>query len=62
MDWQTDALRLIDRDLEGVSRGLEQTQLGGYIIPPMGPFAFLHGPSGEAIETFDAAFAAPQTG
>jgi hypothetical protein len=49
-------LRLIERNLEAISQGLEQTQLGGYIIPPMGPFAFLHGPSGEAIETFDTSF------
>jgi hypothetical protein len=35
---------------------MELTGLGGYIIPPAGPFAFLHGPCGEAIETFDKSF------
>jgi len=53
-------LRLIGRDLAAVGRALEQTGLGGYIIPASGGFAFLHGPCGEAIETFDRSFAPAQ--
>ncbi len=48
--------RLIERSIEGISAGIERTALGGYIIPPQNGFAFLHGPCGEAIETFDLHF------
>ena len=47
-------LRLIDRDIEAIGAAMTRTGLGGYIIEPQGGFAFLHGPCGEAIETFDA--------
>lgn len=45
--------RLIKQDIERITRRFEETQLGGFIIPPMGGFAFLYGPTGETIETFD---------
>lgn len=53
--------RLVGRDIAAIGRGIEATGLGGYIIPPSGGFAFLHGPCGEAIETFDKAFALPRS-
>jgi hypothetical protein len=53
--------RLVGRDIAAIGRGIEATGLGGYIIPPSGGFAFLRGPAGEAIETFDKAFALPQS-
>lgn len=53
--------RLIGRDIAAIGRAIEATGLGGYIIPPSGGFAFLHGPSGEAIETFDKSFALPRS-
>jgi hypothetical protein len=45
--------RLIQQDIERITRRFEETQLGGFIIPPMGGFAFVYGPTGETIETFD---------
>ncbi len=48
--------RLIERDIEGIGQAMQKTGLGGYIIPPSNGFAFLSGPSGEAIETFDRGF------
>jgi extradiol dioxygenase family protein len=48
--------RLIEQDIERITRRFEETQLGGFVIPPMGAFAFLHGPTGETIETFDRNF------
>ncbi|MGI9326621.1 MAG: hypothetical protein ACR2PZ_15485 [Pseudomonadales bacterium] len=48
--------RLIERSIAGISQGIERTGLGGFIIPPQNGFAFLHGPCGEAIETFDLDF------
>ncbi len=53
--------RLVGRDIAAIGRGIEATGLGGYIIPPNGGFAFLRGPAGEAIETFDKTFALPQS-
>lgn len=53
--------RLVGRDIAAIGRGIEATGLGGYIIPPSGGFAFLRGPAGEAIETFDKGFALPQS-
>jgi hypothetical protein len=49
---------LIDRDIERITRKIEETGLGGFIIPPANGFAFLRGPAGEAIETFDQSFGA----
>ena len=48
--------RLVGRDVDAIGAAMDQTGLGGYIIPPMGGFAFLHGPCNEAIETFDQNF------
>lgn len=48
--------RLINQDIERIARKIEETGLGGFIIPPANGFAFLRGPAGEAIETFDQAF------
>ena len=48
--------RLVQQDIERITRKFEETRLGGFIIPPMGAFAFLYGPTGETIETFDRAF------
>ena len=50
--------RLVDQDIERIAARLAETNLGGWIIPPQGPFAFLHGPTSETIETFDKSFAA----
>jgi hypothetical protein len=50
--------RLIELDIEKVAVRLEETGLGGWIIPPQGPFAFVYGPTSETIETFDKSFAA----
>ncbi len=50
--------RLIQQDIERITRRFDETGLGGYIIPPAGGFAFLYGPTGETIETFDAQFGA----
>jgi hypothetical protein len=49
--------RLIEQDIERIASRLEETNLGGWIIPPQGPFAFIHGPTSETIETFDKSFA-----
>lgn len=49
--------RLIDQDLERIAARLAETKLGGWVIPPQGPFAFIHGPTSETIETFDKSFA-----
>ena len=49
--------RLIDQDLERIAARLEETNLGGWIIAPQGPFAFIYGPTSETIETFDKSFA-----
>ena len=51
--------RLINQDIERIARRMEETALGGFIIPPANGFAFLRGPAGEAIETFDQAFGLP---
>jgi hypothetical protein len=51
--------RLIEQDLERIAARLAETSLGGWVIPPQGPFAFLHGPACETIETFDKSFALP---
>lgn len=48
--------RLIDRDIEQIVARMEETNLGGWVIPPQGPFAFIHGPTSETIETFDRSF------
>jgi hypothetical protein len=48
--------RLIKQDIDRIARKMDETGLGGFIIPPAGGFAFLRGPAGEAIETFDQAF------
>lgn len=48
--------RLIQRDIETISNRLIETDLGGWIIPPQGPFAFIYGPTSETIETFDRSF------
>lgn len=48
--------RLIGQDLERIAARLAETQLGGWVIPPQGPFAFIHGPTSETIETFDKSF------
>ncbi len=50
--------RLIERDIERMAARLEETGLGGWVIPPQGPFAFIFGPTSETIETFDKSFAA----
>ena len=50
--------RLIEQDIERIAARLAETNLGGWIIPPQGPFAFIHGPTSETIETFDKSFAA----
>lgn len=50
--------RLINQDIERIKARLEETRLGGWVIPPQGPFAFIHGPTSETIETFDKSFAA----
>lgn len=50
--------RLIERDIERIAARLEETGLGGWIIPPQGPFAFIFGPTSETIETFDKSFSA----
>ena len=52
--------RLIKRDFASIEQGLEATGLGGYVIPPMGAFMFVHGPTGETIEMFDKSFAIPE--
>ena len=48
--------RLINRDFAAIEAGVTRTGLGGYVIPPMGPFMFIHGPTGETIEMFDSSF------
>ena len=48
--------RLINQDIDRIGRKIEETGLGGFIIPPANGFAFLRGAAGEAIETFDVAF------
>ena len=48
--------RLINQDIDRIGRKIEETGLGGFIIPPANGFAFLKGAAGEAIETFDVAF------
>lgn len=48
--------RLINQDIDRIGHKIEETGLGGFIIPPANGFAFLHGAAGEAIETFDVAF------
>ena len=50
--------RLIEQDIERITARMEETNLGGWVIPPQGPFAFIHGPTSETIETFDKSFAA----
>jgi hypothetical protein len=45
--------RLIERDIPRISARLEETGLGGWLIPPEGPFGFIFGPTSETIETFD---------
>jgi hypothetical protein len=50
--------RLIERDIERMTARLEETGLGGWVIPPQGPFAFIFGPTSETIETFDKSFVA----
>jgi len=54
--------RLIERDIERISARLEETGLGGWVIPPEGPFAFIFGPTSETIETFDKSFAVMMAG
>jgi hypothetical protein len=48
--------RLINQDIDRITRKIDETGLGGFIIPPANGFAFLRGPAGEAIETFDQNF------
>jgi len=48
--------RLIDQDIDRIVHRIDETGLGGFIIPPANGFAFLYGPAGEAIETFDRSF------
>ena len=50
--------RLIEQDIERIAARLEETGLGGWVIPPQGPFAFIFGPTSETIETFGKSFAA----
>ena len=50
--------RLIEQDIDRITARLEETNLGGWVIPPQGPFAFIYGPTSETIETFDKSFAA----
>ena len=50
--------RLIERDIPRISARLAETGLGGWVIPPDGPFGFLFGPTSETIETFDKGFSA----
>ena len=50
--------RLIERDIPRISARLEETGLGGWVIPPEGPFGFIFGPTSETIETFDKGFSA----
>ncbi len=48
--------RLINQDIERIAARLKETGLGGWVIPPEGPFAFIFGPTSETIETFDESF------
>jgi len=48
--------RLIERDIPRIAARLEETGLGGWVIPPEGPFAFIFGPTSETIEIFDKGF------
>ena len=50
--------RLIERDIPRIAARLEETGLGGWVIPPEGPFAFIFGPTSETIEIFDKGFSA----
>jgi len=50
--------RLIERDIPRIAARLEETGLGGWMIPPEGPFAFIFGPTSETIEIFDKGFSA----
>jgi hypothetical protein len=47
---------LIERDIPRIAARLEETGLGGWVIPPEGPFAFIFGPTSETIEIFDKGF------
>ena len=48
--------RLMERDIPRIAARLEETGLGGWVIPPEGPFAFIFGPTSETIEIFDKGF------
>ena len=48
--------RLIERDIPRIAARLEETGLGGWVIPPEGPFAFIFVPTSETIEIFDKGF------
>ncbi len=50
--------RLINQDIARIEARIEETGMGGWVIPPQGPFAFIHGPTSETIETFDQSFEA----
>jgi hypothetical protein len=48
--------RLVGRDLDAIASRIDETGAGGFLIPPMGGFAFVYGPTSETVETFDKSF------
>ena len=48
--------RLVGRDLGQIAARLAERGEGGFLIPPMGGFAFIYGPTSETVETFDKTF------
>ncbi len=49
--------RLIERDFDHIEPKVAEAHEVGYVIPPMGGFQFIHGPTSETIEMFDKSFA-----
>jgi hypothetical protein len=48
--------RLVGRDIARIEKLIAETGMGGWVIPPENGFAFVHGPTSETFEAFDAAF------
>ncbi len=44
--------RLVGRDVEGIVARLAASGLGGFVLPAVRGFAFVHGPANETIEIF----------
>ena len=53
--------RLLHRDLAAVEKAIGGSGVGGFLLPPAGGFAFIYGPTNEAVELFDATVTRPSS-